>query len=160
MLSPLLLILAQATPAPTPQRIDILTKQCPDPTGDEVVVCGKADVARLPLPEERGPPDRPVPSNPDLAPTTALAAAAPPCATLQGGCQVGVDIFGMGTAAVRLLGKLVSPNSCCDEPGQSTNPAMLIRNMLGGLKKKPDKSNRVAIDLDAPPPSLAGRLAP
>lgn len=157
----LLFILAQVAPVPPapPQRIDILASRCARPAGDDVVVCGQRETARLPLPDERGPPDHPVPGNPDVSGTGALAMAANPCATLQGGCQAGVNIFGMATAAARLVGKIVDPNSCCDEPGQATNPGALIRDAAGALRKKPDKSNRVAIDLDAPPPPIAGRLS-
>lgn len=157
-----LLVLAQAPPAavPPPQRIDLIAAQCPRAADGEAVVCGKADGARLPLPDERGPPDHPVPGNPALTGTGALANVEPPCATLQGGCQVGLDIVGMGTAAIRLVGKAINPSSCCEEPGQSTNPVMLLRDAAGIFRKKPDKANRVAIDLDAPPPSLAGRLSP
>ena len=157
----LLLILAQAATvvAPPPQRIDILAPRCAQPTGDDVVVCGQRETARLPLPGERGPPDHPVPGNPDVSGTGALAMSVNPCATLQGGCQAGVNIFGLATAAARLVGKIVDPNSCCDEPGQATNHGALIRDAAGALRKKPDKSNRVAIDLNAPPPPIAGRLS-
>lgn len=151
-------------PASPPQRISILASNCPKPTGEEITVCAPIAQPRLPLPAERGPPDHPVPSNPDLTPATALAEAAPPCATLQGGCQVGMDVLGGGTAAIRLIGKLIDPDSCCERPGESTSTGMLIGDMVGGIKrafgKKPDKSNRVSIALDAPPPSTAGRLSP
>ncbi len=78
---------------------------------------------------------------------------------------MGVDVFGAGTAAIRLVGKLIDPDSCCERDGESTNPAMLIGDAIGGLKrafgKKPDRSGRVAIPLDDPPRvSTAGRLLP
>jgi hypothetical protein len=78
---------------------------------------------------------------------------------------VGVDMLGAGTAAIRLVGKLIDPDSCCERNGESTNPAMLVGDAIGGLKrafgKKPDKSGRVAIPLDDPPRlSNAGRLLP
>jgi len=153
----LIAVQAAALPAPPPQRIDLLAPACAEPTGDDVVVCGRRETARLPLPGERGPPDHPVPSNPDLVGTRAFDGGA--CASYQEGCTVGVNIFGLATAAARLVGKIVDPNSCCDEPGQATNPGALIRDAAGALRKKPDKSNRVAIDLNAPPPPIAGRLS-
>lgn len=149
-----------AAPPPPPQRIDLLAKPCPDSTSSEVVVCGQAPTTRLPLPEERGPPDHPVPGNPDVSGTGALAMARTPCAATQWGCQVGTDIFGIGTAVGRLIGKAIDPDSCCDEPGQATSLPMLLRDAAAAFRKKPDKSNRVAIDLDAPPPPTAGRLSP
>lgn len=156
MSMPALLLLVQALPATTspPQRIDIIAKQCPDPVGGEVVVCGKTDAPRLPLPDERREPGEIVHYKGEAA----LDNGAGACALR--GCQVGVDLFGMATAAVRVVGKAIDPNSCCDEPGQSTSPGMLLRDVAGAFRKKPDKSHRVAIDLDAPPPSLKGRVLP
>ncbi|SFP89197.1 hypothetical protein [Sphingomonas rubra] len=154
-MSLLLMILAQvAAPATPPQRISILARQCPDPVGGEVVVCGKNDAPRLPLPDERREPGEIVHHKGQAS----LDNGAGRCAVA--GCQVGVDLFGMATAAARLVGKVVDPNSCCDEPGQGTSPGLLLRDVAGAFRKKPDKSNRVAIDLDAPPPPLAGRLSP
>lgn len=154
---------AARTPGTPPQRI--ILSNCPDGVGGEIVVCGTPDKPRLPLPDERGPPDRPIPSNPGVTGMGALAQTETPCATLQGGCQAGVDIFGAGTAAIRLVGKLIDPDSCCERQGESTNPGMLIGDAIGGLKrafgKKPDKSGRVAISLDEPPRvSTEGRLLP
>ena len=149
------LLLIQALPAkPAPPQRIILVGQCPDPVAGEVVVCGKADVPRLPLPDERREPGAIVHYKGEAAMDNGAGA----CALR--GCDVGVDLFGMATAAVRLVGKAVSPNSCCDEPGQGTNPVMLLRDAAGVFRKKPDKSKRVAIDLNAPPPTLAGRLSP
>lgn len=160
----LALLLAQAaTAAPPPDQFSILNDPCPASTETEVVVCGGLPAPRLPLPAERGPPDRPMPSNPELTGTGALAAGGKPCSTLQKGCTVGVDFVGAGVAVVRLVGKLIDPNSCC-EAGEATDPMALAKDVVRGAKhafgKKPDKSNRVAIALDAPPPSTAGRLMP
>ncbi|MBF5066341.1 hypothetical protein G6O45_24255, partial [Salmonella enterica subsp. enterica serovar Istanbul] len=52
------------------QSWSILNDPCtsgPPRKADEIVVCGQGadSVPRLPLPGERGPPDRPMPSNPD-----------------------------------------------------------------------------------------------
>ena len=157
----IILSLQAVTSAAAPERFSILapvqTEPCkrqPPPTPEEVVVCTTViPTQRLPLPAERGPPDRPTPINPYLRPDVAMNATAAPCATVQGGCQIGVDMIGGGVAAVRLLGKLIDPNSCCDEPGQATNPVALVRDIAGSLrgKKNVDKSNRVAIPLDDPP---------
>ncbi|MDP1028294.1 hypothetical protein Q5H91_13800 [Sphingomonas sp. KR1UV-12] len=158
----LLAVQAAATPLPSagqpPQRIYLTN--CPQPVGDEIVVCGAPETQRLPLPDDSGPPDRPMPSNPEVTGIGALAAADPVCAARQGGCQVGVDLFGMGTAAVRLVGKLIDPDSCCDTPGEATNVGALIGDVAKAFRKKPDKTGRIAIALDAPPPSTAGRLSP
>jgi hypothetical protein len=137
------------------QRWSILLDSCaPARDENEVVVCGTAtaDSARLPLPGERGPPDRPMPSNPDVSGMGALAASAPPCATLSQGCSTGVNIFGGATFLVRAIGKVVDGDSCCETAGEATNPGMLI-NDIGSMvkrtfRKKPDKSNRVPIPLD------------
>jgi hypothetical protein len=148
-----LLLLLQTAP---PQSFSILHEPCAS-NGTEVVVCARKP-DRLPLPNDRGPPDGPTPSNLDL---TGMGALAPvPCAARQRGCQVGVDVIGMGVAAVRLVGKIIDPKSCCDEPGQATNPVALIRDVAGAVRKKPDKAGRVRIVLDAPLPSTAGRLLP
>jgi len=118
---------------------------------NDIVVCGNvAPSPRLPLPDERGPPDHPAPSNPDMTGTGALAAAAPVCAARIGGCPGGVDLFGGATFLVRAVGKAVDPNSCCDEPGQATNPAMLVRDIARVFKKK-DKRPRIPIPLDDSP---------
>lgn len=117
----------------------------------DIVVCGKiAPSPRLPLPDERGPPDHPAPSNPYMNGTGALAAAEPVCAATIGGCPGGVDLFGGATFLVRAVGKAIDPNSCCDEPGEATNPAMLIRDIARVFKKK-DKRPRIPIPLDDSP---------
>lgn len=141
------------------QRWSVLADPCASAqtNGDQIVVCGKGvDSPRLPLPEERGPPDRPMPSNPNLTGIGALQASSAPCAALVGGCQVGIDIFGGATALVRGVGKIIDPNSCCEEPGESRNFFKLVGDAGKGVgkafKKKPDKSNRVPIDLNDPVP--------
>ena len=162
-------LLLQAAPAaPPPERFSILGPVAcpilPDASGNDIVVCATAENAqRLPLPERRSPPDRPMPSNPNIDGKGALAAARTPCATLQGGCQTGMDVFGAGTAAVRLIQKLVAPDSCCEDAGEATNPFKLVGDMAGGIgrafKRKPDTSNRVAIDLSEPA-TTAARATP
>lgn len=166
MIALLIALQTAAVPLPSasvpPQRIDLTN--CPAGTGDDITVCGRRDNQRLPLPDERGPPDRPVPSNPDITGMGALVASDPVCAARQGGCQVGVDIFGMGTALVRLVGKAIDPDSCCERPGEATNVAMLVgdavKDVGKAFRKKPDKSQRVPIDLNAAPESTQGRLSP
>jgi hypothetical protein len=118
------------------RRISILvdpTPACPPPVqgSKDVVVCARPNQEqRLPLPDERGPPDGPVPVNPNMTGSGALAAEATPCAAHQGGCTVG-----FGPPIVPIV-------------------AALVGAVKSGLAKHPDKSNRVAIPLDdAPPPS-------
>lgn len=137
------------------QRWSILVDACATErtAANEIVVCGAAtESARLPLPDERGVPDRPVPSNPNRSGAGALAATSSPCATLSQGCTVGLDIFGAGTFLVRAVGKLVDPDSCCEEPGEATSVVGLAKDVAGVVKrsvrKKPDKSKRVPIPLD------------
>lgn len=149
------------------QRWSVLADPCASgqTNGDQIVVCGKGvDAPRLPLPEERGPPDRPRPSNPDLTGIGALGATSAPCATRMGGCTVGVDIFGAATTLVRGVGKVISPGSCCEEPGESRNFFKLVGDAGKGVgrafKKKPDKSNRVPIDLNDPVPFRSSPAAP
>ena len=147
---------APPKPAPPPERFSILAPvaaaECrPRLPSDEIVVCADGESQRLPLPE-RGTPSGPTASNRDLDGLGALNAARTPCATVQGGCQVGVDVFGAGTAAVRLIQKLIAPDSCCETPGEATNPFALVGDAVGGVgrvfAKKPDKSNRIPIPLD------------
>lgn len=149
------------------QSWSILNDPCtsgPPRKADEIVVCGQGAQAepRLPLPGERGPPDRPMPSNPDVTGIGALNASVAPCATRSEGCTTGINIFGMGTALIRGVGKLVDPNSCCEEPGEATNPIKLVGDAVNGVgrafRKKPDKTGRVAIRLDDLPPPEPERL--
>jgi hypothetical protein len=168
MIAPLLALLLQGAASPpaaqpagsTPERFSILAN-CPTARGAEIVVCGTPGTPRLPLPDDRGPPAGPRKATGD--PRAALDAGDPGACALRG-CQVGVDMIGMGVSAIRLVGKLIDPNSCCERAGESTSAGLLLQDTVGGVKralaKKPDKSNRVAIALDAPPPSTAGRLLP
>ncbi|WP_242119596.1 hypothetical protein [Sphingomonas lacusdianchii] len=170
MVALLLLLAGQAaTPAraiPTPpERISILVDPCAsqrrNSQDDEILVCGEAArTPRIQLPSERTPPDRPLASNPYADGRGAMAAAAPPCATLSQGCTTGVDIFGGGTFLVRAVGKLIDPNSCCDEPGEATNVGKLLSDVVRGVKGGPSKkerAKRVTIPLDpAVPLPVAG----
>ncbi|WP_342657681.1 hypothetical protein NPJ82_13600 [Sphingomonas sp. NY01] len=95
--------------------------------GQEIIVCGDRTPDRLPLPDERGPSDRPAPSNPKVDGAGALAAAATPCAASQWGCQTGVML-----PIAPVIGALASAIRSAAAP-------------------KPDKSGRVAIPLEDPP---------
>lgn len=160
---------APAKPAPATASFSILVPVANEPCvprrkdkkdgtarDDDIVVCGHPlPSQKLPYPEQVVP-DRPQPSNPDLSGRGALAAGGTPCSTHMGGCTVGIDLFGAGTALVRLAQKAVAPGSCCEDPGEGTNPGLLIKDVAGGIgrafRKKPDMSNRVAIPLDDAPP--------
>lgn len=157
-------VAAPETAADGSQRWSVLADPCASARQGtkEIVVCGQvAEQPRLPIPGERGPPDRPVPSNPDISGSGALAATGAPCATLSQGCTTGVDLFGGGTALVRLVGKLIDPGSCCEDPGEATNVIGLVRDGARAVgrvgKKKPDKSKRIPILLDDLPPEPAAR---
>jgi hypothetical protein len=143
----LFLLLAQvATPpsgvsapgqgAPPPQisiLVDPSPACTPPPEGSkDVVVCAPTNQQqRLPLRDDRGPSEGPVPVNPELNGRGALAAEGTPCAARQGGCQVG-----FGPPIVPIV-------------------AALVGAVKSGLAKHPDKTGRVAIPLDdvPPPPS-------
>lgn len=124
--------------------------------GDDIIVCGR------PLPSQKLPyPDevvmnQPKPSNPYMTGTGALAVEDDaPCATMQHGCGGGIQFISGGTQVVRLVQKLVSPGSCCEEPGEASNPMKLGKDIAHGIgaafRKKPDKSGRVAISLEDEP---------
>ena len=162
-----LAIQATAAPAPAPQRFSILVpvadQRCTRTRApDEIVVCADALPSQeLPLPAE-AVSTRPVPVNRDMTGVGALNAAATPCAARVGGCQVGMDLFGMGTALIRGVQKLVAPNSCCEEPGEGTSAGRLMLDTVAGVGKltkgKPDRTGRVPIDLNEP--VMTGRVAP
>ncbi|MEP9402611.1 hypothetical protein [Sphingomonas sp. VNH70] len=155
----LLLLLGQTAASPLPgppQRISILVDPCASQRrhaqDDELIVCGEgARDPRLPLPSERGPPDRPLASNPNADGRGAIAASAPPCATLSQGCTTGVDIIGGGVFAIRAVGKLIDPGSCCEEPGEYKDVGRLIGDIVRGVKGGPsraERAKRIAIPLD------------
>ena len=130
ILSALLQVAAAPVAPPAPERFSILVDPCATQTrdGNEIVVCGgpAANSPRLPLPDERGPPDHAVASNPNLTAVRALELSDTPCAARQGGCQVGFGppIAPIAKAAVGLI--------------------------KSALAKKPDKTGRVPIDLGGP----------
>ena len=63
-----------------------------------------------------------------------------------------------------MVQKIVAPSSCCEEPGEATNIGLLGKDVANGIarafRKKPDKTGRVAIALDDPPVSTAGKILP
>lgn len=134
MLAIILSVLLQATAtpvtSPAPERFSILVDPCATQTkdGSEIIVCGKSATStpRLPMRDDRGPPDHPVASNPNLTGLRALELSTTPCAARQGGCQVGFGppIAPIAKAAVGLI--------------------------KSALAKKPDKRGRVPIVLDDP----------
>ncbi|MEG8025583.1 hypothetical protein QP162_16500 [Sphingomonas aurantiaca] len=96
-------------PPPVPERFSILVDPCATQTqdGNEVVVCGTSATTtpRLPMRDDRGPPDHPVASNPELSAVRALQLENTPCAATQWGCQVGFGppIAPIAKAAVGLI---------------------------------------------------------
>lgn len=131
-----LLLAAQAAPT-VPQRFSILANDCATPRSadDQIVVCGRNGglPPRLPLPDERPPPD--IPRQPTGDPRAGLENAGRGACASQG-CQVGVmlPVIPVARAGVDAIRRALAP--------------------------KPDKSKRVAIDLDGAPSSLEGRLQP
>jgi len=134
-------VAAPASPAPpVPDRFSILI-----PVGDEpcrpapgapparpgdVTVCADAlPDQTVPLPNDYVYNSR-RPSNPEMTGAAALAAQGTPCATLQGGCQVG---FGTPIVAA-VMGAAVNA-------------------IKDATRKRYPKEGRVAIPLDDPVPS-------
>jgi len=150
----LLLLAAQAAPAapaaaptPPPQRFSILqpvgnapcVPRADAPTGQpgDVVVCADAlPDQTVPLPQEYVY-NSPRPSNPELTGTGALRSEGNPCATLQGGCQVG---FGQPIIQALMKGAV-------DLIGQAT-------------RKRYPKAGRVPIPLDGPLPGRPATAPP
>lgn len=127
---------AAAPPAPAPREWSILVDPCAsarDDAGKDIVVCGRPETVtpRLPLPRFRGPPDRPMPSNPDMKASVALdgPGIGNECGAYGEGCPVG---FG-GAAIPALVGGAVD----------------LVK---GAFAKRPNKSGRVPIPLDEAAP--------
>ncbi|QIG81346.1 hypothetical protein [Stakelama tenebrarum] len=151
------------------QRWSVLAAPCATQrtaAQDEIVVCGERaeGSARLPLPGERAPPDRPMPSNPELSGRGALAATVAPCATRSQGCTTGINLFGAGTALIRGLGKLTGVDDCCEAPGEATNPFALVGDIgsalgLGG-NDEPIAGERIAIPLGKVDPDEAAASVP
>ncbi|MEE2916338.1 hypothetical protein [Sphingomonas ginsenosidimutans] len=164
-----LLLLLQAASADVPARFSVLAPVANQPcvrgrAPDEIVVCADPlPDQKLPLPHEV-PSSLPQPVNRNADGMGALAAEGTPCAARVGGCQVGIDLLGMGTAAVRGIQKLVAPGSCCERDGEGTSTGMLVGDVIGGVARafrphaKAPKGERVPIDLAEP--SMAGRVSP
>lgn len=163
----ILAILLQAAAPVAPERHSILA-----PVGDqpcvrnaeqgEVVVCADPLPAQaLPFPNEAVSP-RPRPVNHDMRGIGALASESDPCASRLGGCPVGFNILGPVVALVRGVQTAIAPGSCCERPGEGTDPFMLIGDAVKGVagagKHKRHQLRREPIDLDDP--VLAGRVHP
>ena len=145
---PALLLLLQSSSAdvvpPVPQKFSVLVDAAPPcerapgsrtDQGD-IVVCAPVDQAeRLPLRDERGPPDGPAPSNPYRTGEAALDNSRP--------CSASHDcIVGFGPPIVPMI----------------KGAADLAKKAFG---KKPDKTGRVPIDLGDPTPKdTASRVLP
>jgi hypothetical protein len=163
MLSMFIALQATAPAAAPPERISILVpvadQRCTRGRYEgEVVVCaGALPDQTLPLPAE-APSTGPMPVNRDLTGLGAARAEATPCAAVQRGCTTGMNVLGLGTALVRGVQKLIAPGSCCETPGEATDPGQLMRDAAGAFRRKPAKQERVSIDLDAP--DLSGRVRP
>lgn len=117
----------------------------------EIVVCGDRGQNAFEGPAVgRG-------ANREMSGQQALALQNTPCAARVGGCQVGVNVFGPPTMLVRVIQKLVDPNSDCCEAGDATNPLALVRDAASGVKsafkRKADTSHRVPILLDDTAPA-------
>ena len=143
----LVIALQAAVPAAAPDstavptRFSILAPQPCAPQDDtpqpekakdesaDIVVCadGKSPQS-LPLPEEAGPPAGRG-ANRELSAAKVLALEGTPCAARQGGCTVG-----FGPPIMPMIGALA-------------------KAAKSAFAKKPDKSNRVAIDLSEPTPA-------
>ena len=140
------LFLALQVSAATPQRFSIMVDPCAsasDDKGKDVIVCGHPDAItpRMPLRDDRGPPDHPVPVNPDATGIGALAAESTPCAAHMGGCTVG---FGQPIVAkaIELAG-------------------YGLKGLKDSRARRRDGDRRVAIDLsDTPAPIPAGAIMP
>ncbi|MGJ3628025.1 hypothetical protein AB5I41_15420 [Sphingomonas sp. MMS24-JH45] len=103
-----------------------------------------------------------MPVNRDVTGIGALRAEATPCAATSRGCQVGVDMLGMGTALIRGVQKLVARTAAARNRARAPGTGKLLADAIGGVakagKRKPDKGGRVAIDLADPVTS--GRVMP
>jgi len=109
---------------------------CPKDANDVVVCARSNEEQRLPLPDDRGPPDGPVPSNPYVTGRGALAAEGTPCGASMGGCTVG-----FGPPIVPIAKAVVGA-------------------VRGALAKKLDKTGRVPIPLDDPTPPPGQHVFP
>lgn len=150
----LALLLQAATPvadAPPPAESDagghrwsVLAQPCAaqgDPNSD-IVVCGRPDAIapRLPLPAFRGPPDHPVPSNPDMSAAVAL-----------NGPGLGNECGAYGENCEPFGGKYITPKTVVSEAAKA------VKRMTQTRKYK-NKGEPIA--LDDTPPDVTGRVLP
>jgi hypothetical protein len=137
-----LLLGAQAAPPADPkpgETFSILADPVPDcpKYANDIVVCARSNQEqRLPLPDDRWPPDGPIPSNRYVTGTGALAAEGKPCGASMKGCTVG-------------FGPPVMPIA-----------KALVDTAKDVFAKKPDKTGRVPIPLDDPTPPPGQHVFP
>ncbi|HEU0066061.1 MAG TPA: hypothetical protein VFQ57_02345 [Sphingomonas sp.] len=83
---------------------------CPDSNPGEVVVCARNTIEeRLPLPEERGPPDGPRKVVKYL--DGAQGPSGPPCAADLTGCTTGIDLIGGVVKVFKAAKKITNPDA-------------------------------------------------
>ena len=146
----LLLLTAQATsaaapvPAAAPQSFSILADPCARTTTDDgrdVVVCAqRAPSPRLPLPDERGPPDRVPRDSGDYRDNALYAGGGVPCSASLSGCTVGFGppVMPMIAGGVRLIKDA-------------------LKDRHDAARRRDDGDRRQPIDLDTAP---RGHLEP
>ncbi|WP_404710773.1 hypothetical protein [Sphingomonas sp. MMS24-J13] len=97
-----------------------LPQPCVRPKGNEVVVCGVGgrggSADRLPLPDERGPPDHARTALNEPAPADASPVRTGSCGTQDQGehCVGGISIVGAALAGVQIVRALVDPEGASD----------------------------------------------
>lgn len=138
---------APAAPAPAaPQRFSILTDPCASASNDggDVVVCGHADALapRLPMPRFRGPPDHPVPSNPDMKASVALDG--PGAGNVCGAYGEDCPIAGGGSSYI----------------GPLDVAAAAVKGVKGAFAKRRYKDKGEPIPLTDPPVDTRRRVLP
>lgn len=140
-----LLLAAQASSQTPPEKWSVLapTENCAatPAANTDIVVCGRAQGSRLPLPDERPPPDRPRPAIPDQSGmVSGEGQGSVPCSAMLRGCTVGVG-----------------------PPPALVNAAVTLAKDTAGaigraFTKQPDRSKRIPIPLDDDGPK--GTLLP
>lgn len=105
-----------------------LPAPCQRPKDNEVVVCGVGGRGgspdRLPLPDERGPPDHPRLAvgevRPDMSPPPGMSS----CVSQDPGtrCGGGVDLIGAAIAGVRLVHALIDREGASDDADARAAP--------------------------------------
>lgn len=136
-------MLQAQSPAATHWSVLAPTADCPATAAPntDILVCGRAQGARLPLPDERPPQDRPRPAIPDMSGmVSGEGGGAAPCSARLEGCTIGVG-----------------------PPPALVHAAVTVaKDAVGGIKRtftrKPDRAKRIPIPLDDDGPT--GTLLP